>query len=932
MPRSATLASAKCYNAIDCFQPAPQRGGFVRRSGHRLRGRGLWRWAALGPVLALLRAQTPALNSPAPLASPPVVVSSGEATVRFAAAARAHALGQLSTSAALYRDLLGIPGTDRPAVVLALASVLLDAGEAGEARDVLQSQPAPASAAWQLRLGLASLQLRQRSAAQAAADAIRPDQLSAGDRPWHLFLQGALFDTLPARDGAAVARANQFYSQALATATTDLARARFQIAAERVRLRLAPPAREALDQARRLFDQWQGRVQGHEAARDYAVMLARLDRRGDAIQFLQREVLLLLPAQDRGARDEFNFLVGLIAGARSPVGRTALVSVVAAGVKPERQRQALQLLFESSPGDSDRAALRTDLDQWLGQVPPHPLRETLLLFRAQVALVDKEFSRADEEANRLLRDYPASGFRAQAFGVVTQAAWAAGRFRLAADAARRTREALAGLTAGEGDQPSFGRVHAELGVLEAEAWFRAGLQTPGQTGPDFRSSADAYAAVLRDRAADLDPRVRADVMFQRVLAEIRSGSGEAARVLDTLALDPALDVENRWLAEWSLARSLQLQGENAAAFARVSRLLGDQGAASAAVPAALRARMAWLQARLSFDAGQFRETLALVERLRPTLTGLEPALRTEIASTVALLQARAQFALGAESEAIATLRQLREQHQRTPAAEYSYLVESAHFEGQGRLVDAQLRLNQLVDSPDYRESEYVPYALFQLALLSEQLGGEENLKTAAKRIEDLVTNRRAAAQDLVFRARLKQGDLFRRLSQFPQARQAYEYLINNYSRRPDVVLAHLALAECYNAESAVDPGAAEAARLKFEELRDRVDAPADVRVEAGYNLGKLLERLGRTEEAAKVWMLEVARPFLIEAQGGFEAGARRPYWLARTLLDLAALRERQGRFDEAIEANRLLLRQNLGEGGSVARRNLERLGAALGPN
>ena len=89
----------------------------------------------------------------------------------------------------------------------------------------------------------------------------------------------------------------------------------------------------------------------------------------------------------------------------------------------------------------------------------------------------------------------------------------------------------------------------ELGVLEAEASFRAG---------DFRNAADAYAALLRERPVELEAARLASLIYMRVLAEIRSGSGEAAKVLDEVERDPVFDVENRWQAEWSLARDLQL--------------------------------------------------------------------------------------------------------------------------------------------------------------------------------------------------------------------------------------------------------------------------------------------------------------------------------------------------------------------------------------
>ena len=89
-------------------------------------------------------------------------------------------------------------------------------------------------------------------------------------------------------------------------------------------------------------------------------------------------------------------------------------------------------------------------------------------------------------------------------------------------------------------------------------------------------------------------------------------------------------MENRWRAEWNLARALQVQGPTGVqrAYARVNRLLAekrDDGAAVTGVglPAELRARMAWLQARLALDAGEPERTLQLADDLARLLTGLD---------------------------------------------------------------------------------------------------------------------------------------------------------------------------------------------------------------------------------------------------------------------------------------------------------------------
>ena len=131
----------------------------------------------------------------------------------------------------------------------------------------------------------------------------------------------------------------------------------------------------------------------------------------------------------------------------------------------------------------------------------------------------------------------------------------------------------------------------------------------------------------------------------------------------------------------------------------------------------------------------------------------------------------------------------------------SYFVEAEHYARQDKIVEAQQLLTRLAD--DFPKSAYAPYALYQAAFLAERLGQVKDLQDANQLIERLVTT--YPDQPLVFEARLKQGDLMRKLNRFPLAEQDYQSLINNYSRNPDVILARLALAETYNAQSAGDP-------------------------------------------------------------------------------------------------------------------------------
>jgi tetratricopeptide (TPR) repeat protein len=447
-------------------------------------------------------------------------------------------------------------------------------------------------------------------------------------------------------------------------------------------------------------------------------------------------------------------------------------------------------------------------------------------------------------------------------------------------------------------------------VLVAEAWFRA---------RDFRSAADTYAATLAEPPAGVPP---GNLMFQRVLAEIEAGSLDTAQtVLDTLAKNPSFDAVNRWQAEWNLARALQAHDQTKEAYDRINRLLASAQLLPGQLPPELQARMAWLQARLSLEAGQPEQTLKLVDALPAKLAGVAPALRSEMESTGALLKAEASFDLGREADALDLLKRLRADFPRSDAAVYSYFDEAEHYSKQDKTVEAQQLLTKLAD--EFPDNTNAPYALYKAALQAERRGQDANFAEANRLIEDLV--KKYPASDLVFYARLKQGDLLRKLNQFPQAQQVYESLVNNYTNHKDVILAQLALAECHNAQSANDPAQAERAKILFEHLRDRVDAPVDVRVEAGFNLGNLYARRGDPATAEDIWWKDVVYEFLVKDPAvAAELGAKGRYWMARTLLEVGALYESQEKLEQAKQAWLLILQSGLKPGEELAKARLAR--------
>jgi TolA-binding protein len=284
-----------------------------------------------------------------------------------------------------------------------------------------------------------------------------------------------------------------------------------------------------------------------------------------------------------------------------------------------------------------------------------------------------------------------------------------------------------------------------------------------------------------------------------------------------------------------------------------------------------------------------------------------------------LLKAQALFAQDMDQAGYDLLAKLRSDFHGTSAAKYSFLVQANRQSLRGDLTAAQGVLQSFVDNPEYQKSEYAPLALYEVALILERQGLDRQLEEANKKLEQLVKS--YPDDDLVFYARLKQGDLMRKLNEFARARVIYEDLVNN-------------LADTFFAQGANSVSNYESAVTIYERLRDLPAAPVDLRAEAGFKWGYALAKRALTAAAATERDQQLAKAqgvywsvvdsFLLHPAAAEKLGAKGRYWVARALLELGQINEDAGRLDEAQRAYQVIVDQKL-SGGAQAQAKLARL-------
>lgn len=858
----------------------------------------------LGFAMAELGAQ---VAGPSPLATESAAAQAAPGGWIMAEQRADQALqnGFSATAAGIYRDLLrdpDVPAEIRHRLELSLVTALMDTGDTAAAEQALQAHAGPRTSAYQLRVGLLAIGNRRVAAAKTALAASKLEELTAPDRGWWYLLQAQIADA-----EADFARANNLYEQAIGATVSELQHARFVLSQEQALLRRGQLTEQQMTALRANLDRFQGTRTGYDAARSYATALAALGRTAEAQAVLDRQ-LAVIPGSERNVADQFRLMLGLIAGERSQAGRQAFRQLLRDAQKPETQRIALQLMVRGAQTPAEREQLRRDLTELIVAPTQHAIIEDLLLVRAQTALADKLYAPAEEDARALIERYPGSSLKASALGVRLAVAWDLKRYRTAADVIVLLRATLLSDIALQSDVYQV-RKRAELGVLLAEAFFRA---------EDYRNAADAYEAALHEAPLAAPAGV---LIFQRALAEIRADRLDvAARQLDAAANDAGFDALSRWQAEWNLVKKMQELGQSREAAGRVEKLLAG---GTAGVPEELRIRLLWLQAKLSFDNKQLEAALRQADVLLASLgqdAQLSGELRAQVTSTAQLLKAQALLELGRDSEGFAVLDRLRADYHQQPAAEYSYLIQADHLTQSGDLAGAQRVLINFVDTAEYRQSQYAPLALYRAAMLLERQGLDRQLQEAYKLLERLVRDYPRA--DLVFYARLKQGHLMRRLNDFGTARQLYEDLINNYGQHADVLLAQLALADTLFAQGANSVTNYESAATIFERLRDLPSAPVDLRAEAGFKWGYALAKRGQAAKAQAVFW-SVVEAFLLNPAEAAKLGAKGRWWISKSLLELAQILEEAGRLEESQRAYQLIIDNQL-SGLALAQSKLAR--------
>lgn len=548
---------------------------------------------------------------------------------------------------------------------------------------------------------------------------------------------------------------------------------------------------------------------------------------------------------------------------------------------------------------------------------PHPIlgrlyytRSHINLYKAQAARKANDFSllsqfleAAEGDARFIMEQLPGVDQLQQVYRILAYAALLKKQphYRAAADYFSKFQKQMA--------DPSKA---VELNQLIGDCYY---------LNRDYQNALDYYALALNNSPNQQD-RGQLFLRWSRSFLHLEP-SVDALEQLDAWAELIKLQSGLRWRVEWNVAQYAIHKGYYSVALLRTRQCI--QAPTEGPVSTILDVQLHWMEVYLSFLTRDFEQLASRIEALLLRIHSLPvaalPADRADqLLSELKLLLARTFLSTGDEVAAMPILKDLRSSHANSEAVQRSYWIEAQWYAQKRQFELAQSKILDLADA--FPNSIIANDAIFKAALYCEKRGVEYFLE-AIQLHEDFI--QRYPQNQWVFHARLRQGDLLRKLNDFAGAQLIYQNLNYSHPEHPFRYLAELARADCLLALAGDQPKAYQDALLVLEGLIDLPQLPLDAQAEVGYKWGITLLKQERREEALQVFTQMLGRLLLSDsASESFMDRGR--YWLSRTLLEMGKLLKSMGDLDAAQRIYQKLIAYNL-PGRAYAQDLLIRMGS-----
>ena len=400
---------------------------------------------------------------------------------------------------------------------------------------------------------------------------------------------------------------------------------------------------------------------------------------------------------------------------------------------------------------------------------------------------------------------------------------------------------------------------------EADAEFASRRYTEAQA---------AYAAVLAAAPPESDLAGRA--RLQLAEAELALGETEAGEIRLLELSREKKETEFTRAATMRLGALYEERGALETAMEQYGRII-----AACSVPEPC-AQALLARGLVHYRMGAFQLALDDFSRIRDEFS------RTAPAAQAMFMRGWCLYLLGKDAEALKACEQFLEDDPRSEFAQDVRFWLGEHAFNHGEYDKAEQRFAALAaDHPEGpRAGDALYWAGRAATARREYLAANEHYNGLMARYPE----HPRLAETL-----LAQGDVLSELGQFAAAILAFNEVIVKFPQAPEAVVAWGRKGDCQYTLGQENPARYEEALLSYRTLLDFAGAPVDLRLQAGFKIGRCLEKMGRAAAALDRYM-EVVYSFLQESQPSAEANV----WFTRAAFAAAALQENAGKWREAV--------------------------------
>lgn len=790
---------------------------------------------------------------------------------KIVAAKNALDVGLFHIAENLYREVYDQESdpTVQQIIGLQLASTLINEAKYVEASKVLSQIPEKNSAEAQLLLAVASFS-KNADLSKKLIEQINVKELSPEYQPWLYITKGLIAQT-----NLNLKEARNYFQEAQELAKSESLKLHIDTLLFRIE-NSSGKSIESLEKNLKKKLEKDKNAPHATTLKQYAIVLDDLGKKEEAVELLEKS-LDSLAHKDVNETDSIILLTALIAGPETEKGRISLEKIVERKQDIELSKVALSILAQQV--DTNGRNYLNFLNKLIEAPQQHPLIDTLLIQRAQLALSLQENDIAQADTTRILDEYPGSNHYTKALRILAYIAWSSDppRYRIAADILTKLAKTI-----------KDGHERAEINMLIADCYF---------LNNDYENAARLYTTLLQDSSHKLP---KGPLVYQLVLCAIHEDNfGAAERILEKYRNDQSIDSTNLWRAEWNLINSMKINGQIGEAFKQIEKLLKD--GPPLGISDELKLRLLWLKAELLLASGNPEETTDIIDTLLDLLKTSKISIEQKdlIASYALLLKGQALLEFKKDSEFLAIIKDLREAYPNSKAAILSYITEAHYYASINNPTKAQQQLINLSDN--YPDSEYAAISLYEAALNAENRGLKNTYQEALAILERL--NSDYPSSPLVYNARFKQGDILRKLGDFSNAQLLYENLIKQYPDHPKKARCELALLDCIFAQTLNNPSSLNEVATRYIHLFDSPLLPINLRAEAGFKAGFAFIKASQMERAQEVLWLAIST-LLINSKNEMNDQGR--YWIARCIFELGGLLEKTGSTRKANEVYQLI--------------------------